>query len=206
MYQVLVNLANNMLCKQYENRLAKYDIFLYKFWPPRREDGRFELVTFDSRGAVSSRLRIQQIAITYYYSDTFVHIILATLTLCSSQEVCNLRLEASCLGNRFPERSISHLNPDAAKSDAIKTSALLEDLNSLPFGVATLGLFDLYEPALSSILTGLQDLVAHLEAVAETCQTKGLSTRHQQNNLNEVVILIKDCKRLVYLKFAIMTC
>lgn len=116
-------------------------------------------------------------------------------------------MEASCLGKRFPERSISHLNPDAAKSDAIKTSALLEDLNSLPFGVATLGLFDLYEPELSSILTGLQDLVAHLEAVAETsCQTKGLSTRHQQNNLNKVVILIKDCKRLVYLKFAIMTC
>ena len=196
-----------------KDRLAKYDIFLYKFWPPRREDGRFELVTFNSRGAVSSQLRyplgskIQQIAITYYYSDTFVHIILATLTSCSSQEVCNLRLEASCLGNRFPERSISHLNPDAAKSDAIKTSALLEDLNSLPFGVATLGLFDLYEPALSSILTGLQDLVAHLEAVAETsCQTKGLRTGHQRNNLNEVVILIKDCKRLVYLKFAIMTC
>ena len=110
---------------------------------------------------------------------------LSTLTSLLSQEACNLRLAALC--NRFSERSISHLDQDAAKSDAITTSALLEDLNSLPFWVATLGLLDLYEPALSSILTGSQDLVAHLEAVAETsCQTKGLSTRHQQTNLNIV--------------------
>ena len=61
---------------------------------------------------------------------------------------------------------MSHFKVLAAKSETI-TSALLRDLLIFPFETVILGLTDLYEQVLSSILTRLQRLLGLLEATGD---------------------------------------
>lgn len=70
---------------------------------------------------------------------------------------------------------ISQLEPLEVKSGMKTTSSALKDLKNLRVRVTFLVLGDLYEQVLSSILTGLQELMAHSDATFnKSYQTKSV--------------------------------